>query len=344
MNGRKRILGLLEGKPLDCLPVMPITMMFAADRIGRKYREYATDFRVLAEAQLKTAELFDFDHVSVISDPAREAADLGADIEWFDDQPPAFVERNALLSEKTALRRLQVPDPRSGGRMHDRLRAISLLRQETGTERLVEGWIEGPVAQAANLRGINTLMFDLHDDPEFVRDLFAFVLEMELRFAEEQISAGAEIIGIGDAAASLIGPACYAELAYPFEKELIAGVRRLGARVRLHICGRTRRILPWITRSGADILDLDWMVPIREARAIAGPGLVLLGNIDPVEVVRNGTPEQVEQRLAICHEEAGPSYIVGAGCEIVRDTPPENVRSMVRYARSRRQDNGRHPA
>ena len=174
MNGRERILAMLEGRPADRLPLMPITMMFAADRIGVPYGRYATDYRVMAEAQLRTAEEFDFDYVSCISDPAREAADCGATVQFFDDQPPAIDEVHALLADKTALAGLKMPDPLGGGRMHDRVRAAALLSQRTAGERLVEGWIEGPCAEAADLRGINRLMTDFFDDPGFVRDLFAF--------------------------------------------------------------------------------------------------------------------------------------------------------------------------
>src|SRR5260370_27056804 len=98
MNGRERVLALLSGGTPDRLPLMPITMMFAAERIGAKYRDYASDHRVLAEAQVRTAETFDFDYVSGISDPAREASDLAATVQWFDDQPPAIVEDCALLA------------------------------------------------------------------------------------------------------------------------------------------------------------------------------------------------------------------------------------------------------
>ena len=70
---------------------MPITMMFAADLAGVQYRDYAADHRVLAEAQVAASpSAFGFDYVSAISDPAREAADLGGAVEWFDDQPPAI--------------------------------------------------------------------------------------------------------------------------------------------------------------------------------------------------------------------------------------------------------------
>src|SRR5512136_1178183 len=100
MNGHDRIRALLEGGAPDSLPLMPITMMFAADQAGVPYRDYVTDFRTLVRAQIQTARRFDLDYVSCISDPAREAADCGAAIQMFDDQPPAIVESRALLTDK----------------------------------------------------------------------------------------------------------------------------------------------------------------------------------------------------------------------------------------------------
>jgi MtaA/CmuA family methyltransferase len=334
MTGRERVLIHLDGGEVDHLPAMPITMMFAADQIGASYREYVSDHRVLAECQVGTAQKFGIDHVSVISDPAREAADLGAETETFEDQPPGLVESRARLTDRAELGRLELPDPLGGGRMHDRVRGIELLRREIGHEKLVEGWVEGPCALAANLRGINALMLDFFDEPGFVRELLEFSVEVGLTFARAQVTAGAELIGIGDAAASLIGPELYREFVYAHEQTLIDGVHQLGARVRLHICGKTRKLLPWLGRLRADILDLDWMVPLAEARERVGPDQVLLGNIDPVGVLRDGTPQRVEEELTRCHRDAGERYIVGAGCEVVRDSPEANLRAMLDYARS----------
>jgi len=334
MTGRERVLALIEGRQTDCLPFMPITMMFAADFAGVPYGRYAADHRVLADAQIRTAEAFDFDFVSAISDPAREAADCGATIVYFDNQPPAIDEQHARLADKTALASLQPPNPLGGGRMNDRVNAIAMMKRRVGADKLVEGWIEGPVAEAADLRGINTFMMDFYEDPDFVRDLFEFVLEMELQFARAQIQAGADILGIGDAAASLVGPDIYSQYIWPYEKRMVDGVHALGGRVRLHICGHTAPILDGMGRLGCEIVDLDWPAPVDAARAAMGPHQVLLGNIDPVSVLRNGTPESVTDAIADCHKKAGQNYIVSAGCEVVRDTPHQNVQAMHDYARA----------
>jgi len=332
MNCRQRVFDHLAGKPVDRLPAMPVTMMFACAQIGASYLDYCTDYRVLVEGQIHTAAVFGFDYVNTMSDPAREAADCGAKVEYFEDQPAAIVESEALLADKTRLLRLRQPDPLGGGRMHNGIEALGFYKERVGTERIIEGWVEGPVAEAADLRGINTLMTDFIDDPQFVRDLFEFVLVMELGFAREQVSAGADIVGIGDAAASLLGPDIYNEFAWPYEKRLVDGIHSFGAKVRLHICGNTRRILDGMGKLGCDIVDLDSLSPLDEARTKMGPDQVLLGNLNPVTALRNSTPEAVRAAIGECHRQAGPRYIVGAGCEIPRDTPPENVHALCQYA------------
>ena len=336
MTSRERVLDHLAGKPVDRLPCMPITMMFAAVQIGALYRNYCTDYRVLVEGQIRTAETFGFDYVNTMSDPAREAADCGATVEYFDHQPVALVEDQALLADKTKLTSLRIPDPLGGGRMHNGIKALGLYKERVGKDKIIEGWIEGPVAEAADLRGINTLMMDFFDDPAFVRDLFAFVIEMELRFAREQIKAGADIIGMGDAAASLVGPQIYDEFVWPYEKQLVDGIHALGGKVRLHICGNTRRILEGIGKLGCDIVDIDFLAPLSEARQKMGPDTVLLGNLNPVAVLRNGDPAGVTAATAECHRQAGPRFIVGAGCEVPRDTPAENLRAHCAYAHTHR--------
>jgi uroporphyrinogen-III decarboxylase len=87
-------------------------------------------------------------------------------------------------------------------------------------------------------------------------------------------------------------------------------------------------------RLGCEIVDLDYFTPVALAREAMGPSQILLGNIDPVAVLRGSTPESVTAAIAQCHREAGDRYIVGAGCEVPRDTPLANVQALTEYARS----------
>ncbi len=327
MNSKERILNLIAGQPVDRPPAMPITMMWAADLVGAKYHDYATRAEIQAAGQIAAAQQFGFDHVSVISDPCCEAADLGAAIFYPPDGPPAIIEEQALLADTATLNSLRVPDPhRTGSRMANRIEAVCLLSRQIGATHLIEGWVEGPCAESADLRGINTLMTDYYDDANFVHALAAFTVENALKFATAQIEAGADIIGVGDAAASLVGRELYDEFVFPHEQKLIAGIQAAGGKVRLHICGRTIQLADAIAKLGCEIVDLDTFVDLREARAMMGAQQVLLGNIHTVNVVKNGKPEDVRRELAKCRADAGVAWIAGAGCEVPRQSPAENVR------------------
>ena len=166
--------------------------------------------------------------------------------------------------------------------------------------------------------------------------LFEFTVRLEVEFARAQVQAGATLIGVGDAAASLGGPGLYTQYVLPREQSLIAAIHALGVPVRLHICGNTKRIVEGMGQTGAEIIDLDFLTPLGHARRAMRDTQVLLGNIDPVRALRDGTPESVEAALGECYRQAGAAYICGAGCEIPRGTPHANVDAMARFARSQR--------
>ena len=333
MNGYERIVTLLEGVKPDHLPYMPITMMYAGDQLGIPYGEYVRDAVKLVDAQIMTAKKLGADHVSAISDPCREAADFGAVCVFHENQPPAINELNALLTDRAKLEMLRDLDPRlPGSRTEDRVRAVELFRQKVKGEYFIEGWVEGPCAEGADLRGITQLMMDFIEVPEFVHRLFDKCTTNALMFAKSQIDAGADIIGVGDAAASLVGPRIYQEFVFPYEQRLVSGIQGYGGRVRLHICGNISKSLDMVGLLHCDMVDIDFMVSMAAAREKMGPEQILTGNIDPVRVLRNGTPEEIQSALAECAQAAGPNYIVGAGCEVPRDTSEYNLTAMREFA------------
>jgi uroporphyrinogen-III decarboxylase len=145
------------------------------------------------------------------------------------------------------------------------------------------------------------------------------------------MDAGVELMGVGDPASSLVGPVIFSEFIVPVQKKLVEGLKAMGLRTRSHMCGNTKRILKARGELGYDITDVDAMVPLAEARAKM-PEQVILGNIATVEVLRNGSVENVIAAVKKCSEDAGEQYIIGAGCEVPRDTPVANMFALRDYA------------
>jgi MtaA/CmuA family methyltransferase len=331
VNSLERLRRRLRGQPVDRPPNLDILMQRAAHHVGRPLARYYLDHRVLVEANLAVREAFDLDVVQAISDPYREASDLGLDVEWPRDGLP--IRRAPLLEAPEDLARLRVLDPASGRRMSDRLEAVRLMRREVGDEVTVMGWVEGAFALAGDLRGDAPLMLDLHDRPEWVSELLELLVEQGIAFARAQVAAGAHMIGLGDSIASLVSPRHYRQFALPCEQRLFAAVREAGAIPRLHICGDTNHLLADMARSGADIVDLDWMVDLGRAAVVFGEGPAPCGNFDPVRVMLQGTPETVARAVRACAEAGGPRHLSAAGCEVPDGTPDANLLAHARALR-----------
>jgi len=161
--------------------------------------------------------------------------------------------------------------------------------------------------------------------------------EYALAYASALNRTGADMLSGGDSPAGLLGPDLYQALALPAERQLIARMKAATAKpVSLHICGNATRILPLMKTSGADVLELDHAVSIREACRMVGPDTALWGNLDPVGVLAKGTPKMVrEQSLRVIQAAADAGHarlVLSSGCTLAMDTPAQNIEAMISTA------------
>ena len=332
MTSLERLNKRLAGKPVDKIPNMNIFMSIIAREAGVSYSEYVQDFRKLAEGNLIASEKYGLDSVSVISDPMREASAFGSSVVFPENGVPyAEVPLLSGDSSDVKLSLLKRFDPLESKRTLDRVRGCELLRQKTGKDFPLIGWIEGGLAEAADLRGVNDLMVDLADEAEYLDELFEIIFEQQKRFAKAQIDAGADFIGIGNAVASLVGPALYQQYGLNRDKAIIAYIHELGARVKLHICGNISGILELLTQAGMDILDIDWMVDFGcAARLFRGTTTAVSGNFNPAGAILRGTVKETEQDVRRCLEQGNETTLIAAGCEIPAAAPDDNLFAMNR--------------
>ncbi len=325
MNGYERYCATIAGEKTDFPPRTPILMQFAAEFIGSNYGAFASDHRVLVEANMRCAEAFGMDQVSAISDPFRETEGFGGTTTYVTNGVPRCTHP---LEDSADLSLLKKPDPMVNVRMRDRVDAVRLFKEKAGGRYSILGWIEGPAAEAADVRGVQNFLMDLMEEREFACALMDRCVDAGIEFARAQFEAGADTIGIGDAIASQVSPGIYSELIQSREKRLIKAIHGMGARVKLHICGNITHLLAGIADLGVDVLDVDHMVDLRAARAAVGPRVVLTGNIDPASAVRHGKPDAIRARMRQCLAEAGAPYMANAGCEVPAGTPNENLLAL----------------
>jgi MtaA/CmuA family methyltransferase len=326
MTPKERIYAILKGDSYDRPAVTPIFMAWAANFIGHTYRDYYLDGDVLVQAQLAVTRAFNLDQISAISDPWRETSAYGTDFVY----PPDGVGRPKELFIKTRddISRLREFDIENAERTKQRIESVRKMAAEVGQTHSVLGWAEGPLAEYGDLRGVENAMLDLIDRPEMFIKAGEIIIQNEIVFAIAQVKAGADMIGVGDSAASLIAPDMYVELVLPLQQKLFAAIHQAGAAVKLHVCGNITNIVQHMAKSGTDIIDVDWMVPLETARELVGPQITLCGNFNPAGVLFEGSPEDVADAARRCLEAGGYKFILMPGCEVPPATPEQNIRAF----------------
>jgi len=322
---------------------------FGAAIAGVPIGIYNTDGPVMARSQIKAWEILGQDVVVAQSDGYYIAEGFGCRINQPLDTTPHLVKpAAATLAEACSLK---VPDPRTDGRMPVYIEAVRRLKEHFGDRVAIRATGTGPFSLASYLTGgtENFLMeiasAEMEGDAESERKL-KIVMELSsdalISFLKATIAAGSDIAQAGDSLASLsmISPTIYEKYVFPYEVKVFQTINPIiherGGVTLLHICGDTTRILPLMCRTGADILEIDSLVDIGEARRNFGDKVAFMGNIEPSSVLFQGTPQAVYDECVSCLNAAKATeggFILGSGCEVPPNAPLENMKAMVRAAR-----------
>ena len=307
---------------------VPILMHFIARNAGGNYAGFASDYRFLVEANLRALDSFDIDMAGLISDPYRETSAFGARIEYIPEGVPRCLD--LVIKNGEDVRNLGRPDVYKCERTLDRIQGAELLSKRVNGEVPVFGWIEGPMAEACDLAGIEQFMVMTMTDPDSANILLDKCLLMAKDFAKAQIEAGCDIIGMGDAICSQIDPETYEIFVKERHREIISFIHAHGALVKVHICGDISHLLPLMRDLSIDILDIDWQIDPQLAFEVMGPDVIRSGNIDP-RFVKDKSPNEIFSACKLlCDNEKGRKFILSAGCEIIVNTPVENLVAMRR--------------
>ncbi|MHC4634711.1 MAG: uroporphyrinogen decarboxylase family protein [Planctomycetota bacterium] len=326
MNSYERYVGMINGQKVDCVPRIPILMHFAAKYINTSYANFARDHRVMFQANKALVLDFGFDQLDIMSDPWRETTAFGGQIEYLENTIPKCTYHP--LGDTKNLASLDKPNPATSERLKTAILTIDAYKDFAWKKYSITGWVEGPIAEAVDLRGVEKFLLDLYDDQMFCCELMDICTNVAVEYATEQLKHGCDTIGIGDAIASQISADMYEKFVLPREKRIIDAIHDNGGLARLHICGDINHLLPLMALLNIDILDCDWMVDMAKARKLLASNVTLAGNLDPVQEIMNSTPEKIKRKSRAIYEEVGNPYLVNAGCEIPVGTPVENLRAF----------------
>lgn len=338
MSSLERCQAVLNGEMPDTLPVVPQCFMLAVETAGMKIGEVNRCGRKMAEAHIISQEKYGYDGCVIDFDDATIAEAVGAKVIFRDDEPATVDESQPVLVDLHDVYNMPIPDPMKSGRLCEWLEATSRLKEAIGDRVFIMGRADqGPFSIACLLRGTTQFMMDLMtEDPQLIHDVLDYCRRISAVFAKAQKDAGAHATSIGDAFAgpNLISPDMYRQFALQPEKELTKEVQDYGIPFSIHICGNTNGIIKDMGTTGAKIIEVDWMLDMKEARKLVPMDTVLMGNIDPSFPLVVGQPSDVDTAVKkLIEATQGQNHIISSGCAMGRNTPSENFKAFIAAAR-----------
>jgi uroporphyrinogen decarboxylase len=158
------------------------------------------------------------------------------------------------------------------------------------------------------------------------------LVEILSGFAQQQVEAGADVIQIFDSWAGALSVEDYRQYCLAPTTELVRRVRAMGVPV-IYFGVDTASLLPSMRETGADVIGLDWRIPLDEGWRAVGSGCAVQGNLDPIALF---APEDVLRdrvREVLRAANGRPGHIFNLGHGIVPETSVESVLRVVEWVK-----------
>lgn len=172
----------------------------------------------------------------------------------------------------------------------------------------------------------------MYGEPETWNKLMDRLSEGVLAYLRAQVHAGAQAVQLFDSWVGALGPREYEAHVLPAVERILGGLSDLDA-PRIYFGVNTSELIPLMARAGADVIGVDWRVPLSEARRRVGPDVALQGNLDPS--VCFAPLQVVEQKtLEVLEEGGGRGHVFNLGHGVLPGTDPDVLRRIVEVVHS----------
>jgi len=338
VNSKELVQRALSGLAVPRPAVGPLAVHYCARLAGKTLRDYSLRADVLADCVIRYHEKFQPDAVWLSADTWVNAQAMGAQVAFPGENQPLCGTGEPLIKSAPDIDRVPAPDPSSQGRWPIMLDAMRRIRAGVGPGVFLVGCFDQyPFSLACAVMGLERVMLAVNDDLPMVRALMERCAEYTVTYACALAEAGADMLSGGASPAALLGPKLYREIAWPFEQQVIARVKaRTRLPISLHMCGNATPILADLAQSGADVLELDQRTDMRGACRILHRDIAIWGNLDPVSVLAQGSPQDVtrsaKEFVETMREAGHKRFVLSSGCTLAVETPEENLRALVRAA------------
>jgi uroporphyrinogen decarboxylase len=331
----------------NALPVerTPVWFMRQAGRYMAEYRAVRKQYslieickkpEVAAEVTITAAEFLDVDAAIIFADLLLPLEVMGLPFRFEAGEGPV-IEKPVRTKED--VRRLRIDRAADLGYVSE---AIRLVCKHFGDRLPMIGFCGAPFTLASYMiegggsRNYVHAKKMMYNSPDVWDELMQKLVAVTGEYAAEQVSAGADTIQIFDSWVGCLSVEDYLRYALPHVKELVKKLQQTGVPV-IYFGTDSATLLPAMKETGAEVIGLDWRIPLDEGwRSIGFKGAVQ-GNLDPVLLFADW--KELKSRAAdiLRRAHGRPGHIFNLGHGILPETPVDNVKALAQFVREHSQ-------
>ena len=286
--------------------------------------------QLAAEVTITAAEILGVDAAIIFADLLLPLEVMGLPFHFSAGEGP-IIERPLRTSDD--IHRLRTD---SAGDLGYVAEAVRLVAQHFGPKLPVIGFCGAPFTLASYMiegggsrHYVNTKTL-MYSNPQAWDELLSKLVSVTSAYATAQVRAGADVTQVFDSWVGCLSVEDYRQYVLPRTTELIKSLKSSGAPV-IYFGTDTATLLSSMKETGADVIGLDWRIPLDEGWKRIGNAGAVQGNLDPVLLFADW--KQIKLRARQILDQAGgrPGHIFNLGHGILPETPVENVKALAEY-------------
>jgi uroporphyrinogen decarboxylase len=330
-----RFVKACQVQPVDRTPVW---FMRQAGRYMPEYRAVRKQYslieickrpEVAAEVTITAAEALGVDAAIIFADLLLPLEVMGLPFHFSPGEGPV-IERP--VRDHADISRLRTDHAADLGYVSE---AVRLACKHFGPRLPVIGFCGAPFTLASYMieggssrNYVNTKKM-MYSSPAAWDELMSKLVSVVSEYAAEQVHAGADVIQIFDSWVGCLTVEDYRGYALPRTTELVKSLRKAGVPV-IYFGTDSATLLPSMKQTGAEVIGLDWRIPLDQGWAAVGAGAVQ-GNLDPVLLFADWTEIKPRAAEILRRARGRPGHIFNLGHGILPETPVQNVKALAKF-------------
>ncbi len=312
------------------MPYTPVWFMRQAGRSLPEYRrvregipmlESCTRPELVTEITLQPLRRYDVDAAILFSDIVVPLRAIGVDVDIKPGIGPVVERPFRTLDDVERLRPLEPAD------VPFLTEAVKSLVGELGGKPLI-GFAGGPFTLASYLiEGGPSKNHDrtralMYGNPELWHALMGRLAGIAIGFLAVQVEAGASAVQLFDSWVGVVSPEDYRHAILPHTRRIFAALAASGV-PRIHFGVGTGELLGLLGEAGADVVGVDWRIPLDEAARRVGGGKALQGNLDPAALLAGWDVAEPRARAVLARARTLGGHVFNLGHGVRPDTDPD---------------------